>query len=294
MVLRMRAPHRQLQEARRLDHKTGMNLVRPANASLTDLDVARAWLFDGLHAVAPVEVALEDALGAVCARSCRALEDWPATDVASIDGFALASSSLSGASAYSPAMLAAAPAWIENGQSMPEGCDCVLEAHCVDIDGPLVAGALRRRAGTRRPPQRRGHRSRQAFPEAGPSRDGARPARRETDRAAECCGSPARLVHHQHRRERRTRPYCRARRRSRGAGRRSSRRTGHGRARRRRHRRGSDRPASPISSSRLAARATGTATPPQVPSLPAVRCLHTGLPSSPASARRSAGLAARR
>ena len=44
----------------------------------------------------------------------------------------------SGASSYSPLPLAKPPVWVEAGDRMPEGCDCVLDADSVDQTGPIV------------------------------------------------------------------------------------------------------------------------------------------------------------
>lgn len=109
-----------------------MNLARPATTALTDLDAARAWLFDGLDSIDPRNVPLDDALGAVSAHGGGIPGRWPSVDSAAIDGYAVASAAISGASSYSPALLDSAPPWIETGQPMPAGCDCILEAECVD------------------------------------------------------------------------------------------------------------------------------------------------------------------
>ncbi len=44
----------------------------------------------------------------------------------------------SGASSYSPLPLATSPVWVEAGEPMPEGCDCVIDADSVDQTGPLI------------------------------------------------------------------------------------------------------------------------------------------------------------
>ena len=124
--------------AGKLEHKTGMNLVRSPAPALTDFEAARAALFDGLSVVAPVLVPLEAALGAVCAEAHASATGWPVSDIAAIDGFAFASADLSGASAYAPAIASTRPQWVEVGDSLPAGCDCVLEAPCVEAGGPLV------------------------------------------------------------------------------------------------------------------------------------------------------------
>jgi molybdopterin biosynthesis enzyme len=45
---------------------------------------------------------------------------------------------LSGASSYAPLPLAQPPVWVEAGDRMPDGCDCVVDADWVDQSGPLA------------------------------------------------------------------------------------------------------------------------------------------------------------
>jgi molybdopterin molybdotransferase len=66
------------------------------------------------------------------------LTAYPARDTAAADGFAFRARDLVGASSYSPLPLTAAPIWVEAGDTMPDGCDCVLDADAVDATGPIV------------------------------------------------------------------------------------------------------------------------------------------------------------
>jgi molybdopterin molybdotransferase len=66
----------------------------------------------------------------------------------------LRSSDLVGASSYSPLSLPALPAWVEAGDAIPQGCDCVLDSDSVDQSGPIplvlaeaIPGQGVRRAG---------------------------------------------------------------------------------------------------------------------------------------------------
>ena len=105
--------------------------------SLTPLDVALARLLEG------------------CSRSSRSKSRWrrrwaasrlicppctanPASDRAAVDGWALHARDLAGASSYSPLPLAQPPAWVEAGDRMPDGCDCVIDADLVDQSGPVA------------------------------------------------------------------------------------------------------------------------------------------------------------
>ena len=123
-------------------------------ASRTPLDVARGHLLDGLEPVAPVDLPLAEALRSIAAEM-QPLAASPATDVAVADGFALSSRDLVGASSYSPVLLTSAPNWVEAGDVMPEGSDCVLDADALELSGPIaqvvaeaVPGQGVRRAGS--------------------------------------------------------------------------------------------------------------------------------------------------
>jgi molybdopterin biosynthesis enzyme len=104
--------------------------------SLTPLHVALAALTRSLASVAPVELPLHEALGCVAAEM-PPLGGYPPQDIAAVDGWALRANDLVGASSYSPLPLAAAPAWVNAGDSMPAGCDCVLDLDAVEMSGPF-------------------------------------------------------------------------------------------------------------------------------------------------------------
>lgn len=123
-------------------------------SSLTPLDTALAALLRGVGPVAPVEVPAAEAIGCIAAGT-PLLSAYPSCDIASADGWALSANDLVGASAYAPLPLAMSPAWVDAGEAMPAGCDCVLDAGAVEITGPLaqvlaeaVPGQGVRRAGT--------------------------------------------------------------------------------------------------------------------------------------------------
>jgi molybdopterin molybdotransferase len=122
-------------------------------ASLTPLDAALAALLDGLTPVAAIELALAEALGCVAA-AMPPLKALPAFDVAAADGWAFCARDLVGASSYSPVPLAGPPVWVEAGDRMPEGCNCVVDSDSVEEAGPLfqvaaeaIPGQGVRRAG---------------------------------------------------------------------------------------------------------------------------------------------------
>jgi molybdopterin biosynthesis enzyme len=121
--------------------------------SLTPLDMALAALLNGVEPVAPVELPLTEALRCIAAEMPR-LGAMPRHDIAASDGFALRARDLVGASSYSPLPLTAAPIWVEAGDAIPDGCDCVLDSDSIDQSGPMpqvlaeaIPGQGVRRAG---------------------------------------------------------------------------------------------------------------------------------------------------
>jgi molybdopterin biosynthesis enzyme len=105
-------------------------------ASLTSLDATLAALLEGISPVAPIELPLAEAQGWFAAE-LPPLKALPAFDVAAADGWAFRSRDLVGASSYSPLPLPGSPVWVEAGDRMPEGCDCVIDPDLVEQTGPL-------------------------------------------------------------------------------------------------------------------------------------------------------------
>jgi molybdopterin molybdotransferase len=121
--------------------------------SLTPLDKALDALLQGVEPVAPVELALVEALRCIAA-DMPPLSAYPPCDVAAVDGYAFGARDLVGASSYSPLPLTTPPVWVEAGDAIPEACDCVLDSDSVDFSGPLpqvlaeaIPGQGVRRAG---------------------------------------------------------------------------------------------------------------------------------------------------
>ena len=86
------------------------------------------------------------------------LKPLPARDLAAGDGWALRARDLVGASSYSPLPLATSPVWVDAGDPMPDGCDCVIDADCVDQTGPILQALAEATTRAGRPPDGRGHR----------------------------------------------------------------------------------------------------------------------------------------
>jgi molybdopterin biosynthesis enzyme len=105
-------------------------------ASLTSLDATLAALLAGIRPVVPIELPLTEALGCIAA-DMSALKALPAFDMAAVDGWAFRSRDLVGASPYSPLALTGSPIWVEAGDHMPEGCDCVIDPDLVEQTGGL-------------------------------------------------------------------------------------------------------------------------------------------------------------
>jgi molybdopterin molybdotransferase len=114
-----------------------MTSIQRLPASLTPLDVALAALLRGLQPAKAIELPLADALGCVTA-DMSPLKAIPVHDIAAADGFALRARDLVGASSYTPLPLTNAPVWVEAGDRIPDGCDCVVDADAVEQTGSLV------------------------------------------------------------------------------------------------------------------------------------------------------------
>jgi len=105
--------------------------------SLTPLETALAAVLRGLMPVVPAVLPLADALRCIAAEM-PPVGARPPHDVAASDGWALHANDLVGASSYSPVALSAPPVWVEAGDAMPTGCDCVLDADLVEVTGPIA------------------------------------------------------------------------------------------------------------------------------------------------------------
>ncbi|MBR0835654.1 molybdopterin-binding protein [Bradyrhizobium manausense] len=105
--------------------------------SLTPLHTALAALLEGVDPVALVDLPLAEAAGCIAA-GMPLLPAYPPRDIAAVDGWALRANDLVGASSYSPVPLTELPAWVDAGDAMPAGCDCVLDVGAVEVSGPLA------------------------------------------------------------------------------------------------------------------------------------------------------------
>jgi molybdopterin molybdotransferase len=118
-------------------HTQAMVSPQRLPASLTPLETALAALLRGLEPLAPVALPLADALGCVAAEM-PPLKAYPPRAIAAADGWALRARDLVGASSYAPLPLARAPVWVEAGDAIPDGCDCVVDSDSLDQTGPMV------------------------------------------------------------------------------------------------------------------------------------------------------------
>ncbi|MGE0007216.1 MAG: molybdopterin-binding protein [Parvibaculaceae bacterium] len=115
-----------------------MSRTRPLQDALTSLDVAFADLLDGQAPVQPISMRLDRASGHIAAEMPALNMRLPARNRAALDGWALNSLDLVGASSYSPVPLSRRPQWVEAGEALPEGCDCILRRDLVEHHGPLM------------------------------------------------------------------------------------------------------------------------------------------------------------
>ena len=117
-----------------------------AITSLTSLDDALKRLLEGLEAVPACEQPIDEVLGRISA-GLMASGELPVDTVAMIDGWAARSLDIVGASSYSPAFLIESPVWIECGQSLPAGYDCVIEPQSVHHENGIFQVVAEARPG---------------------------------------------------------------------------------------------------------------------------------------------------
>jgi molybdopterin molybdotransferase len=144
-----------------------MTPTQRLSTSLMPLERALASALDGLAPVAPVALPLAEAICCVVAE-LPPFDAHPPHDVAAVDGWAMRANDLVGASSYTPLPLPAAPYWVEAGDAMPDGCDCVLDADAVEVDGPLAQVLSEAFPG--QGVRRKGHDIAQGRPLVGPRR----------------------------------------------------------------------------------------------------------------------------
>ena len=120
-------------------------------ASLIPLDEALDALLDGLEPIASRELPIAETLGAVSVETPLPCP-FPTSDIAVTDGWAFCAHDLVGASSYSPFPLAGPPVWVEAGDPMPSGSDCVVNSDLVELLGSMfqVSGEALPGQGVRR------------------------------------------------------------------------------------------------------------------------------------------------
>lgn len=114
-----------------------MVTMQRLNASLNPLDVVLTALLDGTAPLEPIALPLTEALGCIAA-DMPPLNAVPASHIAAVDGWAFRAHDLVGASSYSPLRLIGSPVWVEVGDRLPEGCNCVIDSDLVEQTGPMV------------------------------------------------------------------------------------------------------------------------------------------------------------
>jgi molybdopterin molybdotransferase len=110
-----------------------------SSGALTSLDAALAALLEGLAPTPSITVPLADALGFVAAEMPPIATPLPPETRAEMDGWAFRATDLTGASCYAPLPLTVSPVWVESGQALPSGCDCVLETEFVERAGKFFS-----------------------------------------------------------------------------------------------------------------------------------------------------------
>jgi molybdopterin biosynthesis enzyme len=135
-------------------------MALPVNAGqrigrLAPLDEVFAAIDEGVRPVRSRMLSAAEALGCVLAVEVIAPHARPAVAVADRDGWAVCAELVADAGAYAPVLLARAPAWVESGAYLPEGCDAVLapdalvaRADGADVMAPATPGEGVRPSGS--------------------------------------------------------------------------------------------------------------------------------------------------
>lgn len=104
--------------------------------------------FAGLPPVAPVRVALAEALGGVLAEDVRAAKTLPEKTIAKADGWAVAGADVAGAGSYGPAFLTPTPDWVDAGAALPSSADTVLNPEDLTLEGGIAQATAAPAPGT--------------------------------------------------------------------------------------------------------------------------------------------------
>ena len=108
---------------------------------LTSLEAARALLLNALKPVDPVLAPRDQALGCICAEPL-VVGVQPPRPIALRNGWAMRAEDLAGASSYAPVLLATQPVAVETGDALPPECDCVIDHHGLDLNGPMTQAII--------------------------------------------------------------------------------------------------------------------------------------------------------
>lgn len=103
---------------------------------LTPVDEALDLLLDGLAPVAPRPLELARAIGCIAAEMLSLATPLPPAHVAMIDGWAVDSLAIAGASPYGPVTITPPPVRVAAGMPLPPGTDAILRAEWVTRMGP--------------------------------------------------------------------------------------------------------------------------------------------------------------
>jgi len=102
-------------------------------ARLTPLSEVLAFLNARVTRCAERTLPLDNACGKTLAQDIVVRRSSPPRNVALRDGWALQSEVTSDASSYAPALLSETPAWVDAGDPMPGGTDCVAPFDAIEI-----------------------------------------------------------------------------------------------------------------------------------------------------------------
>jgi molybdopterin molybdotransferase len=114
-----------------------MDKTKHVVLTLSPLSFVLEYLLARCEPVLPLRVELSKSVGLISAENL-APTPYPLSAIATRDGWAMAAMDVVGASSYSPMLLGELPVWVEAGDALPQGSDCVLEPEMLERRGAIV------------------------------------------------------------------------------------------------------------------------------------------------------------
>lgn len=114
-----------------------MDKIKHVVPTLSPVSFVLEYLLERCEPVLPLRAELSKSVGLISAENL-APTPYPLSAIATRDGWAMTTMDVVGASSYSPMLLGELPVWVEAGDALPDGSDCVLEPEMLERRGAIV------------------------------------------------------------------------------------------------------------------------------------------------------------